>query len=64
MRLRAVFTGLGAVLVLLGLLWTAQGLGWVRWPESGFMIDQSGWVWRGALTAVLGVVLILRNRRR
>lgn len=64
MRLRAVFTGLGAVLVLLGLLWTAQGLGWVRWPESSFMIDQSGWVWRGALTAVLGAVLILRNRRR
>jgi hypothetical protein len=64
MRLRAVFTGLGAVLVLLGLLWTAQGLGWVRWPQSSFMIDQRDWVWRGALTALLGAVLVFRNRQR
>lgn len=64
MRIRTVFAVLGAVLFLLGLLWTAQGLGWVRWPQSSFMIDQRDWVWRGALTAVLGAVLILRNRRR
>ncbi|MDG5487871.1 hypothetical protein NYR55_04465 [Sphingomonas sp. BGYR3] len=63
MRIRTVFAVLGAVLFLLGLLWTAQGLGWVRWPQSSFMIDQRDWVWRGALTAVLGAVLILRNRR-
>ena len=60
---RAILTALGVVLVLVGLLWIGQGLGIVRWPASSFMIDQSPWVTRGALLAVVGVALALLGRR-
>ncbi len=63
-RLGPVFLVLGMALVALGLLWTMQGLGWIRWPESSFMIGRQDWVLRGALTALVGAILVWRNWRR
>lgn len=32
---------IGILALLTGLLWTGQGLGFVRWPASSFMIAQT-----------------------
>jgi len=55
---------LGLVALFAGLLWVGQGAGLVHWPASSFMIDQRPWILRGALLAVVGLVLILLSRRR
>ena len=55
---------LGLLVLLVGLLWVGQGAGLVHWPASSFMVDQRSWVMRGAVLALLGLVLILLSRRR
>jgi hypothetical protein len=54
----------GVLAVLVGLLWVGQGTGLVHWPASSFMIDQRPWVTRGAILAVVGLVLVLVSRKR
>ena len=54
----------GIAAVLMGLLWIGQGSGVINWPASSFMIDQRPWATRGAILAVVGVVLIILARRR
>jgi hypothetical protein len=48
---------------LMGLLWIGQGLGYVHWPQSSFMLDQRPWADRGAFLAAFGLALILVARR-
>jgi len=55
---------LGVAAVLMGLLWVGQGTGLVQWPASSFMIDQRPWVTRGAVLAVVGLILIAVSRKR
>jgi len=55
---------LGLVAVLMGLLWIGQGTGLVHWPASSFMIDQRPWVTRGAILAVVGLILVATSRAR
>lgn len=55
---------IAVVALLVGLLWITQGLGYVRWPRSSFMIGQRPWADRGAALVLLGVVLGLIGRRR
>jgi hypothetical protein len=55
---------LGLLALLTGLLWVAQGAGLVHWPASSFMIDQRPWIARGAIFALVGIVLIVLARRR
>ena len=62
MRSLALIVGLAAL--LMGLLWVGQGAGLIHWPASSFMIDQRPWVARGALLAVVGVILIAVSRVR
>jgi hypothetical protein len=45
---------LGGILVLLGLVWVGQGLGYVR---GSFMTGDIKWTWIGVATAILGIVL-------
>ena len=63
-RTRPILLALGVLLVLMGLLWIGQGLGYVNWPRSSFMLAQREWAVRGALTAVVGLGLIVFARRR
>ena len=54
----------GIAALLMGLLWIGQGTGMIMWPASSFMLDQRPWALRGAILAVVGVVLIILSRRR
>ncbi len=62
-RLRPILIVVGVLCALMGLLWIGQGLGYVHWPQSSFMLDQRPWADRGAVLAVLGLALILAARR-
>ncbi len=61
--IRMIFTIVGVLALLLGLLWIGQGTGWVRWPASSFMIGVSDWALRGAVLAVGGALMILYGRK-
>jgi len=63
MRLRAILIWLGGALALIGLVWIAQGLGYLAWPRSSFMLGDRGWADRGAFVAAAGLVLVLLGRR-
>ena len=62
-RARPVLITVGVLMTLMGLLWIGQGLGYVHWPQSSFMLDQRPWADRGAALAVAGLLLILVARR-
>ena len=53
----------GALAILMGLLWMAQGSGIFPYPASSFMIDQSPWILYGAILALAGMVLVWWARR-
>ncbi|MEA3028695.1 MAG: hypothetical protein QOG13_20 [Sphingomonadales bacterium] len=60
---RLLMLVIGALAVLMGLLWIGQGTGYVRWPETSFMVNESAWALRGAVLAVGGALMILFGRR-
>lgn len=63
MRLRPILIVLGAAMALMGLLWIGQGLGYIHWPRSSFMLDQRVWADYGSALAIGGLLLILLARR-
>lgn len=63
MSMQRILTLLGALAVLIGLVWIGQGSGTFPYPASSFMIDQSPWIAYGAGLAVVGLVLIAIARR-
>ncbi len=56
-------TLVGAVLVLIGLLWIGQGTGIFPYPAESFMISQTRWVYYGAAIAVVGLLIVVFARR-
>lgn len=60
---RTILLVVGVAMALTGLLWIGQGLGYVMWPASSFMLQQRVWADYGAALAVAGLVLILLARR-
>jgi hypothetical protein len=59
-----LLSALGILMILAGLLFSLQGLGIIRWPADSFMVGVSDWVWRGALLALGGALLLWAGRRR
>lgn len=59
--MRALFVALGALMIVVGAIWTAQGLGYL---EGSPMTDQSLWAILGPLVAGLGVGLLFVAVRR
>jgi hypothetical protein len=55
---------IGAIAVLMGVIWMAQGSGIFPYPASSFMIDQSPWIAYGAVLALAGAALIWAARQR
>ena len=62
-RLRPILIAVGVMLTLTGLLWIGQGLGYIHWPRSSFMLDQRVWADYGAALAVAGLLMVLLGRR-
>ncbi len=61
--LRPILLVLGVACTLMGMLWIGQGLGYIHWPRSSFMLDQRVWANYGAALAVAGLLMILLARR-
>jgi hypothetical protein len=51
--------GLAGLLILIGLIWMGQGSGYFPYPPESFMIDQTPWIYWGALAAAAGLVIIV-----
>ena len=59
--MRPLLVALGAIMVLMGAVWTFQGLGYL---EGSAMTDEAVWAILGPLLAGLGVGLIVVAARR
>jgi hypothetical protein len=60
---KIALTVVGIIMVLMGLVWMGQGSGYFPYPETSPMINQSPWIWRGALLAVIGIGVAWAGRR-
>ena len=59
--MRPLLIALGAVMVLVGAIWTFQGLGYI---QGSAMTDQTIWAILGPLLAGFGVAVVLVAARR
>ena len=50
---------IGMVVLAAGLVFVGQGLGYIRWPASSFMISEIKWAYYGGGMAVVGILLII-----
>jgi hypothetical protein len=62
--MRGWLVGVGCVLVAAGVLFAAQGAGVFPYPRSSFMVSETSWIWKGAVIAVIGAVVLLAGLRR
>lgn len=60
---KTLTTIVGVLAVLMGGLWIGQGLGIIMWPADSFMLQQSEWVYKGAILAAVGLLAIVLVRR-
>ena len=61
--LKSLVTIIGALAVVAGVFITLQGLGIIMWPADSFMLQQSDWVYKGAIIAAVGLLSIILVRR-
>lgn len=61
--LKIILAVIGILVFIMGLLWMGQGTGLFPYPASSPMINQSPWIWRGALLAIIGLVVFWVSRR-
>lgn len=54
---RMVLKLVGGLLIAFGIIWTLQGLGWLRWPADSMMLARTEWAVYGGLTAAFGGVM-------
>jgi hypothetical protein len=59
--MRALLIALGAIMALMGAVWTLQGLGVI---QGSAMSDQSVWAVVGPILAGFGVALVVVSARR
>jgi hypothetical protein len=62
-KMKTLLTVVGIILLLAGLVWAAQGSGYFPYPAESFMISQTRWVYYGAATAIVGLLIIIFARR-
>jgi hypothetical protein len=53
----------GILVLLMGLVWAAQGSGYFPYPKSSFMLDQRPWIYIGLITAAAGALTVFVSRR-
>ena len=59
--MRALLRLGGILLFLLGLLFMAQGSGYLPWPHESFMVGSIDWVYYGGGIAAIGFILIFAS---
>src|SRR3954469_5206063 len=60
--MKSLGTFVGAILLLSGLFFAAQGLGYIQWPAESFMGNDGRWFYYGAGIAFVGIVIIVVGR--
>lgn len=61
--MKVLFLLIGMVALAAGLLFVGQGLGYINWPASSFMINDRSWVAYGGAIVGVGLLLIVLARR-
>ena len=61
--LKTLVTIIGALAAVGGTFFALQGLGIIKYPPNGFMVGDSGWVYKGAIIAAVGLLAIVLVRR-
>jgi hypothetical protein len=61
--MKTVLLLIGIVAILVGGLWIGQGLGYIHWPASSFMINARQWAYYGGGLAFVGLLLVWFSRR-
>jgi hypothetical protein len=61
MKSLIVLTGIATMAA--GLLFVGQGIGYIRWPASSFMINDTSWVYYGCAIAAVGLIPVATTRR-
>jgi uncharacterized membrane protein len=49
----------GMLVCAAGIFFAGQGLGYINWPASSFMISNMRWVYYGGGIAVVGILLVV-----
>jgi len=49
----------GMLVCAAGIFFAGQGLGYINWPASSFMISNIRWVYYGGGIAVVGLLLVV-----
>lgn len=62
--MRILLLILGIVAVLMGALWIGQGTGYIMWPRSSFMLQQTQWAYYGAGLLIIGLVMMIYSYQR
>lgn len=61
--MKTFFLIAGLLVLVIGLLWGGQGLGYINWPPSSFMISKIKWTYYGGCLVVMGLLIIWFARR-
>ncbi|MBU6298011.1 MAG: hypothetical protein KGJ79_15965 [Alphaproteobacteria bacterium] len=62
--MRAVLVIVGIAALFAGLFFAGQGLGYIPWPRTSFMVSDIHWAYYGAGIALVGLVLSISALRR
>lgn len=62
-NVKFLLTLAGITLLLSGLFFAGQGLGYIQWPASSFMVNDGSWAYYGAGIAAVGLILVFLSRR-
>ncbi len=58
---KPLLSGVGALLVLMGGIWTGQGLGYIN---GSFMTGSTVWAVIGPIVALAGIAMVVAGSRR
>lgn len=62
--MRILLLLIGLLLIVMGLLWFGQGLGYIHYPAQSFMINKTQWAYYGIGAAILGLLVVIVSSRR
>lgn len=60
--MRSLLFGIGIIVFAFGLLFMAQGSGFIPWPAESLMINETKWIYYGGGIAIVGLLLALYAR--